>query len=61
MDTCMGMGFIDTDESNAPTVTRIDPTTGPRTGGSAIVVAGAGRKRHSPFIFQEGLLLAQDF
>lgn len=42
MDTCMGIGFIDTDESNAPRVTRIDPTTGPRAGGSDIVVAGSG-------------------
>lgn len=46
MDTCMGIGFIDTDESNAPRVTRIDPTTGPRAGGLDIVVAGSGCNRH---------------
>ena len=45
MDTCMGMGFIDADESRAPKVTSIDPTSGPRAGGSQIVVAGSGNTR----------------
>ena len=44
MDTCMGMGFIDTEESRAPKVTSIDPTSGPRAGGSQIVVAGSGQR-----------------
>jgi len=44
MDTCMGMGFIDTGDSHdVPKVTRIDPTAGPRAGSSHIVVAGSGR------------------
>jgi hypothetical protein len=45
MDTCMGMGFIDADQSRTPKVTSIDPTSGPRAGGSQIVVAGSGDTR----------------
>ena len=44
----MGMGFIDADESRAPKVTSIDPTSGPRAGGSQIVVAGSGGTRVAP-------------
>ena len=48
MDTCMGMGFIDAEESRVPKVTSIDPTSGPRAGGSQIVVAGSGGTRVAP-------------